>query len=49
VRIARNGTVSGVEYVGGHPLLANAAIKSVHNWKYEPAATESTQTVHFRF
>lgn len=49
VWIAPDGSVRRVEYIGGHPLLAESAVKAVRNWKYEPATTESTQIVELRF
>ncbi len=47
--IAPDGTVRRLEYIGGHPLLAESALKAVKNWKYEPAKTESTDTVEVKF
>jgi TonB family protein len=47
--ISADGTVRRLEYIGGHPLLAEAALKAVKNWKYEPAGKESTSTVELRF
>ncbi len=49
VTIAPNGTVKTVKLVGGHPLLANAAMDSVKKWRYEPAKDETTTVVEFRF
>ena len=49
VRIGPNGRVRHVECVGGNPVLADAVTKVVTNWRYEPAATESTQTIQFKF
>ena len=47
--IAADGTVRRTEYVGGHPLLAEAALKAVKNWQYERAAAETTTTVEVKF
>jgi TonB family protein len=49
IRIGPNGKVRHVECVGGNPVLADAATKAVTNWRYEPAASESTQTLQFKF
>jgi TonB family protein len=49
VRIGPNGKVRDVECVGGHPVLADAVTQAVRTWRYEPAATESTQTIQFKF
>ncbi len=49
VWIAADGSVRRVEYIGGHPLLAESAVKAVKNWKYEAAKTESNQIVEVHF
>lgn len=49
VWIAVDGTVHRLEYIGGHPLLAESALKAVRNWKYESAQKESTETVEVKF
>jgi TonB family protein len=49
VTIAPNGIVKSVKLVGGHPLLANAAMDSVRKWRYEPAKEETTTVVEFHF
>ncbi len=49
VRIAPDGTVRSAECVGGHPLLAEAALKAVRKWRYEVKAKESTQVVDVNF
>jgi TonB family protein len=49
VTIAPNGTVKSAKVVGGHPLLVDPAMEAVRKWRYEPAATETTETVEFRF
>ena len=47
--ISPDGTVRRLEYIGGHPLLAEAALKAVRTWKYQPAGQESTATVALKF
>jgi len=47
--ITPDGTVRRLEYIGGHPLLAESALKAVKNWKYEPTAKETTQIVEVKF
>ena len=49
VVVAPNGTVKSSKAMGGHPLLVNAAMDAVRQWKFEPAATESTGVVEFKF
>ncbi|MGA8310945.1 MAG: energy transducer TonB, partial [Terriglobales bacterium] len=47
--VAPNGSVKSSKAVGGHPVLVNAAMDAVKQWKFEPAATESTGIVEFKF
>jgi len=47
--ISPDGTVRRLEYVGGHPLLAESALKAVKGWKYEPSSRESTTVVELKF
>lgn len=49
VLVARDGSVTEVRVVGGHPLLADALAKAVKGWQYEPAAKESRVLVKFVF
>jgi TonB family protein len=49
VWINSDGSVRRVEYIGGHPLLAQAAVKAVKNWKYELGAKETTSQVEVKF
>jgi TonB family protein len=49
VRIAPDGTVRSAECVGGHPLLAEAALKAVRKWRYEVKPKESIQVVDVNF
>jgi TonB family protein len=47
--ISSDGTVRRLEYIGGHPLLAESALKAVKNWKYQPTSSESTSQVEIKF
>jgi TonB family protein len=47
--IKPDGSVRRLEYVGGHPLLAESALKAVKNWKYATSDKESTQVVEVKF
>ena len=47
--ISPDGAVRRLEYIGGHPLLAESALKAVKIWKYQAAAQESTTIVELRF
>jgi len=49
VVVAANGTVKGARVVGGHPVLAAAALDAAKKWRFEPAATESTGIIDFKF
>jgi TonB family protein len=43
------GDVRRLEYIGGHPLLAESALKAVKEWKYQPFTQESTTVVELKF
>ena len=49
VIVAPNGTVKSSKAVGGHPLLVNAAVTAMKQWKFEAAPTESSGIVEFKF
>jgi TonB family protein len=44
-----DGTVRRLEYVGGHPVLAESALKAVKVWRYQNAPQESTAVVELKF
>jgi TonB family protein len=44
-----DGTVRRLEYVGGHPVLVESALKAVKGWKYESGSKETTAMVEVRF
>jgi TonB family protein len=49
VTVAPNGTVKDAKVVGGHPVLASAALDAIKKWRFEPAAMESSGVVDFKF
>jgi TonB family protein len=49
VWITPEGSVRRLEYIGGHPLLAESAVKAAKTWKFEIAAKESTELVEVKF
>jgi TonB family protein len=49
VVVAPNGSVKDAKVVGGHPVLANAALDAARKWRFEPAAAESSGVIDFRF
>ena len=49
VVVAPNGSLKDTKIVGGNPLLVNAAMDALKKWKFEPADSDSTGTVEFKF
>jgi TonB family protein len=49
VVVSPNGTVKEAKVVGGHPVLADAALDAVRKWRFEPSAVESSGIVNFKF
>ena len=49
VTVKPDGSVKDVRVIGGHPLLADAAIRSVKQWRYEPSGRETTEVVKVNF
>ena len=49
VTVAPNGTVKDARVVGGHPVLAGAALDAAKKWKFEPSPAESTGIIDFKF
>ena len=47
--IAPDGQVKQAEVLGGHPVLADAALSALKRWKYAPAKTETPIELQFRF
>ncbi len=47
--ITPDGHVKSTRVVGGHPLLVQACQDAVKEWKFQPAAEETTQVVEFDF
>jgi TonB family protein len=47
--VAPNGTVKDARVVGGHPLLADAALEAAKKWRFEPAPTEGSGVIDFKF
>ncbi len=49
VTVSPNGSVKNAKVVGGHPVLANAALEAVKQWRFQADPVESSQTVEFHF
>lgn len=49
VTVAPNGSIKNAKLVGGHPVLASAALDAVKKWRFETGPEDSTGIVEFRF
>jgi len=49
ITVSANGSVKNAKLVGGHPVLANAALDAIKKWRFETGPQESTGIVEFRF
>ena len=49
VVVLPNGAVKEAHVLGGHPVLANAALDAAKRWRFEPASAETTGVIEFRF
>ncbi len=49
VVVSPNGTVKDARVVGGHPVLATAALEAAKKWRFEPAPEESSGIIDFKF
>jgi protein TonB len=49
VTVAPNGAVKSSKAIGGHPVLVNAAMDAMKQWRFEAAPTESSGIVEFKF
>jgi TonB family protein len=49
VFIKQDGSVKNTELLGGNPILAESAQKSVSQWKFSPGNSESTEEVLVHF
>lgn len=47
--VSPDGSVKKTRVVGGSPLLADAAVEAVKQWRYEPGSKETVETVDFIF
>jgi len=47
--VGGNGKVKSVQIMGGHPILAQAAMYAVAKWKWEPADHETREPVEVKF
>ena len=49
VVVLPNGNVKEARVVGGHPVLATAALDAAKKWRFEPASAESAGVIDFKF
>ena len=49
VTVAPNGSVKEARIVGGHPVLAGAALDAAKKWRFDPAPAESSGIIDFKF
>ena len=49
VVVSANGNLKDTKVVGGNPLLVNATMDALKKWRFEPADSESTGTLEFKF
>ena len=49
VYIKQDGSVKNTELLGGNPILAESAQKSVGQWKFSPGSSETTEEVVVHF
>ena len=47
--VSPDGSVKDAKVIGGHPVLASAALEAVKKWKFEAAAVESSGVVEIKF
>jgi TonB family protein len=49
ITIGPDGKIKNTDVIGGHPILINATLDALKEWKYEPAKTETLETLTFDF
>jgi TonB family protein len=49
VKVASNGKVLSTEVLGGHPVLAEAAVDAVRQFRFEAAPQQTEEVVIFNF
>ena len=47
--IASDGRIKEAKVIGGHPVLVDAAIVALRDWKYECGNSETKTQVEFKF
>ena len=49
ITVAPSGSIKDARLVGGNPVLANAAMDAVKQWRFEAGPQESVGVVEFHF
>ncbi len=49
VTVAPSGVVKQSQLIGGHPVLAKAAMDAIGKWKWAPATQESKELIELNF
>jgi|ERR1051326_3937548 protein TonB len=47
--VSGSGSVKTAEIKGGHPMLADAALRAVKKWRWENASHDTHETVELKF
>jgi TonB family protein len=47
--VGADGQVKESKVLGGHPILVQAALQALRDWKYERASSETKVQVEFKF
>jgi protein TonB len=49
VIVSPDGSIEKTRVVGGSPLLVDAALEAIKQWKYEPGPKETVEKIEFLF
>jgi TonB family protein len=49
VVVSPSGIVKEARVVGGHPVLASAALDAAKKWRFEASSAETTGVIDFKF
>jgi TonB family protein len=47
--VGNDGRAKNVEVKGGHPVLVQAAVTAVRNWRWEPSSHETKEPIELTF
>jgi TonB family protein len=47
--VSSSGKIVDVKVVGGHPVLAQSAADAARKFVYEPASSETVESISFNF